>query len=93
MLSVGTTLYALAMLALVLALILGLGYVLRTYGTRLGLTGTATHKPTLKVTQRLSLTAQHTLIEIESPTHTTQVILGPNHSTVVAREVLKTRKK
>jgi flagellar biogenesis protein FliO len=93
MLNLGTGLYALSMLALVLGLILGLGWLLRTYGTRLGLTGNAANKPTLKITQRLTLTAQHTLIEIESPTHTTQVILGPNHSTVVTREVLKTRKK
>jgi flagellar biogenesis protein FliO len=93
MLTAGTMLYALAMLILVLGLILGLGWLLRTYGTRLGLTGTATSKPTLQITQRLSLTAQHTLVEIQDTTHTTQVILGPNHSTVVAREALKVRKK
>ncbi len=92
MLTLGTGLYALAMLALVLGLILGLGWLMRTYGTRWGL-GATRAEPTLKVTQRLPLNAQHTLVEVTEPTHRTLLLLGPGQSVVVAREVLKRPKK
>ncbi|MCA3243868.1 MAG: hypothetical protein INF43_00995 [Alphaproteobacteria bacterium] len=92
MLTVGASLYALAMLALVLGLILGLGWFLRTYGTRLGFGGGGMAHATLQVRQRLSLTAQHSLVEVADTTGTKPtrylIVLGPNHSTVVAQTPL-----
>ncbi len=94
MLDLGTTLYALAMLALVLGLILGLGWFLRTYGARLGLLGSTTRAmPTLQVQQRLSLTAHHSLVEVTDSTQRYLLVLGPNHSTVVSQTVLPKPKK
>lgn len=91
MLTVGASLYALAMLGLVLGLILGLGWFLRTYGTRLGFGG-GMAQATIQVRQRLSLTAQHSLVEIADTASTKPtrylLVLGPNHSTVVAQTPL-----
>lgn len=97
MLSIGTALYALAMLGLVLGLILGLGWILRTYGSRWGLSGAARRAPTLQVQQRLTLSAHHSLVEVTDTTSPQAqrylIVLGPNHSTVVAQERLKQKAK
>ena len=82
MLSTATTLHALAMLVVTLGLIMGLGWLLRTYGTRFGFTvskGTSTWR----VTQRLPLSAHATLVEVETPTHTHVLVTANNHTTVV----------
>ena len=83
MLTLGTGIHALAMLGLVVALILGLGWVLRRYGTPWGFTPTARAQPRYKISQRLALSAQHTLIELETPHGTRVLVLGPQGAVVV----------
>ncbi len=87
MLSFGTGLHAVAMLVLVIGLILGLGWVLRTYGTRLGLTKTHPQNG-LQVRQRLPLSAQHTLLEITDTARRYLIVLSPQGATLINQESL-----
>jgi flagellar biogenesis protein FliO len=83
MLTLSATLYALAMLALVLGLIMGLGWALRTYGTRWGLGNTARTTPTLRVTERLPLSAQHTLVKVQDGQQEYTLALSPQGVQVI----------
>jgi hypothetical protein len=84
----GTVLYALAMLALVLGFIAALGWLLRTYGARWGLAGSSSNNA-LHVSQRVALSAQHSLLDVREPGMRYLILIGPNHSTVVAQHTLK----
>ena len=85
MLDVSTTLHAIAMLGLVLGLIAGLSWLLRTYGDKVGLGQPLGGKKggTLKVLQRLPLSAQHTLVEVADGSEKHLIVLSPNSSNLI----------
>jgi flagellar biogenesis protein FliO len=82
MIDIGTILHAFAMLGVTVGLIIGLGWVLRTYGGKLGLHAAA-NPQTLRITNRLPLTPHTTVYEIQTPTHTHLVAASNTHTTVL----------
>lgn len=83
MLGFGTALHALAMLAVVIGLIAALGWALRRWGNGLNFGAGAKAVVRYKITQRLPLSPNHTLIELETPHGATVLVLGPQGATEI----------
>jgi hypothetical protein len=86
-LGLGVWLHAIAMLAVVVGLIAALGWALRRWGNGAGgagfsLTPSKT-APRYRITHRMVLTPQHTLLELETPSGPQTLVLGPQGATIL----------
>lgn len=79
----GTALHATAMLGVVVGLIAAMGWALRRWGITLGSNGIAGSKAAARyrISQRLVLSQNHTLIELETPQGPCVLVLGPQGAT------------
>ena len=79
----GTALHAMAMLGVVVGLIAVLGWALRRWGMTLGSNGLTGSKAAARyrISQRLVLSPNHTLIELETPNGPCVLVLGPHGAT------------
>lgn len=93
-LGLGVWLHAVAMLAVVVGLIAALGWALRRWGNGAGgagfsLTPSKT-APRYRITHRMVLTPQHTLLELETPSGPQTLVLGPQGATLIPEKEKKT---